>query len=75
MADVAIKLPKEKIVEGLSSLSLIEIKELIDSLIQRKYFMPPSAKSIYKEASGITRGKNLPAKVAEEAVTWARNKK
>lgn len=75
MAEVAIKLPKEKLIEGLSSLSFKEIKELIDSLIQKKLFCPPSAKSIYREASMITKRKNLPAKVAEDAVKWARAKK
>jgi hypothetical protein len=75
MAEVAIKLPKEKLVEGLSALSFKEIKEIMDSLIQKKLFCPPSAKSIYKEASMITKRKKLPVKVAEEAVKWARAKK
>lgn len=75
MAEVAIKLPKEKIVEGLSSLSVKEIKEIMDSLIQKKLFRPPSAKKIYKETSAITKKKKLPAQLAGEAVKWARAKK
>lgn len=75
MAEVAIKLPKEKLIEGLSSLSFKEIKEIMDSLIQKKLFCPPSAKNIYREASGITKRKKLPLEVAEEAVKWARAKK
>ncbi|GAB4415106.1 MAG: hypothetical protein OHK0032_11260 [Thermodesulfovibrionales bacterium] len=36
MAEVAIKLPEEKLIEGLSTLSFKEIKEIMDSLIQKK---------------------------------------
>ncbi len=75
MAEVAIKLPKEKLIEGLSMLSFKEIKEIMDSLIQKKLLAPPSAKSIYKKASEITKKKRLPVEVAEEAVRWARTKK
>jgi hypothetical protein len=75
MAEVAVKLPKEKLIEGLSTLSFKEIKDIIDSLIQKKLFRPPTAKSIYKEASEITRRKKLPLEVAEEAVKWSRAKK
>lgn len=75
MVEVAIKLPKEKLIEGLSVLSYKEIKEIMDSLIQKKLFQPPTAKSIYKEASEITKKKKLSVKVAEEAVKWARAKK
>jgi hypothetical protein len=73
--DIAIKLPKEKLIEGLSTLSFKEIKEIMDSLIQKKLFRPPTAKRIYKEASEIVRRKKLPQEVAEEAVNWARAKK
>ena len=75
MAEVAIKLPKEKLIEGLSTLSFKEIKEIMDSLIQKKLLIPPSAKGIYKKASEITKKKKLPVEVAEEAVRWARAKK
>jgi len=75
MPEVAIKLPKEKLIEGLSTLSFKEIKEIIDSLIQKKLLAPPSAKNIYKKASEITKKKKLPVQVAEEAVRWARAKK
>ena len=75
MADVAIKLSKEKLIEGLSMLSFKEIKEIMDSLIQKKLLVPPSAKSIYKKTSEITKKKRLPVEVAEEAVRWARAKK
>jgi hypothetical protein len=75
MAEVAIKLSKEKLIEGLSTLSFKEIKDVMDSLIQKKLFQPPSAKSIYKEASKITRSKKLSLEVAEEAVKWARARK
>lgn len=43
MADVALKLSKKKLVEGLSDLSFKEIKEIMDSLIQKKLFKPPKA--------------------------------
>lgn len=72
MAEVAIKLPKEKLIEGLSTLTFKEIKEIMDSLIQKKLLAPPSAKSIYKKASEITKKKRLPVEVAEEAVRLAR---
>ena len=75
MAEVAIRLPKEKLIEGLSALSFKEIKDIMDSLIQKKLFQPPTAKSIYKEASKITKGKKLPVEVAEAAVKWARAKR
>ena len=75
MAEVAIKLPKDKLIEGLSTLPFKEIKEIMDSLIQKKLFRPPTSKSIYREASEITKRKKLPPKVAEEAVKWARAKK
>ncbi len=75
MAEVAIKLPKEKLIEGLSTLSFKEIKEIMDSLIQKKLLIPPSSKGIYKKASEITKKRRLPVEVAEEAVRWARAKK
>jgi hypothetical protein len=75
MCEIAIKLPKEKIIEGLSTLSLTEIKEIMDILIKSKLFRPPSAKKIYKETSQIVSEKKLSPKVAEEAVKWARGKK
>lgn len=75
MSEVAVKLTKENLVEGLSRLSFKEIKDIMDSLIQKKLFKPPYAKGIYKEASAITKIKKLPVEVAEEAVKWARAKK
>ena len=75
MPEVSIKLSKEKLIEGLSVLSFKEIKDIMDSLIQRKLFQPPTAKSIYKEASTIIERERLSADVAEEAVKWARAKK
>ena len=75
MSEIAIKLPKEKIVEGLSNLSFTEIKELIDLLIENRLFQPPSAKEIYKQASQIVKNESLPKEVAEEAVRWARGRK
>jgi hypothetical protein len=75
MADVAIKLSKEKLVEGLSDLSFKDIKEIMDSLIQKKLFKPPKARTLYREASKITKGRELSEAVAEEAVRWARARK
>lgn len=75
MTNIAIKLPKEKLIEGLSALPFKEIKEIMDSLIQRRLFRPPSAKSIYGEASEITKRKKLTIKIAEEAVKWSRARK
>jgi len=75
MAEVAIKLSKENLVEGLSNLPVKEIKDIIDSLIQRKLYKPPSAKKIYREASVIAKKRRLSPQVAEEAVKWARLKK
>ncbi len=75
MPEVAIKLSKENLVQGLSTLSFKEIKDIMDSLIQQKLFYLPTAKSIYKKASEITKSKKLPSKVAEEAIKWARAKK
>lgn len=75
MAEVAIRLSKEKLIEGLSTLSFKEIKEIMDSLIQKKLLMPPSAKGIYRKASEVTKKKRLPIEVAEEAVKWARTKR
>ncbi|MEW6108524.1 MAG: hypothetical protein AB1632_05040 [Nitrospirota bacterium] len=75
MPDVALKLSKENLVEGLSKLPVKEIKDIVDSLIQKRLFKPPSAKKIYREASSITRKRKLPSQIAEEAVEWARLKK
>jgi hypothetical protein len=75
MAEVAIKLSKDKLIKGLSTLSFKEIKDIMDSLIQKKLFRPPTAKRIYKDASEIVRRKKLPQEVAEEAVKWSRVKK
>ncbi len=75
MSEVAIKLSKENLVEGLSKLSYRDIKEIMDSLIQKKLFSPPSAKRIYKEASEIVKRKKLDVNIAEEAVKWTRAKK
>ncbi len=75
MSEIAIKLPKEKLIEGLSALSLKEIKDIMDLLIQNKLFKPPSAEEIYKDASEVIARENLTPEVAEEAVKWARDKK
>lgn len=75
MAEAAIRLSKDKLIKNLSTLSFKEIKEIIDSLIQKKLFQPPTAKGIYNEASEIIKKKKLSVKVAEEAVKWARAKK
>jgi hypothetical protein len=75
MAEIAINLPKDKLIEGLSNLSFKEIKEIMDSLIQKKLFRPPSANSIYKDASEIVKKRKLKPEVVEEAVKWARAKK
>ncbi len=75
MADVAFKISKKKLVEGLSDLSFKEIKEIMDSLIRKKLFTPPKARTLYKHASKITKGKKLSEAVAEESVKWARARK
>lgn len=55
MTEVAIKLPKEKLIEGLSSLSF---KEIMDSLIQKKLFSPPSAKKYIRMPRSLHGRKN-----------------
>ncbi|MBI5213539.1 MAG: hypothetical protein HY957_09265 [Nitrospirae bacterium] len=75
MAEVAIKLSRENLIEGLSTLSFKEIKEIMDSLIQKKLLRAPSAKGIQKKASEITKKRKLNVEVAEEAVRWARAKR
>lgn|SRR5574341_1230988 len=75
MTEVAIRLPKSKLVEGLSTLSLKEIKEIMDALIEKELFRPPAAGAIYREASKMVKSKKLPSTVAEEAVRWSRSKK
>ena len=74
MAEIVINLPKDKLIEGLSNLSFKEIKEIMDSLIQKKLFRPPSGNSIYKDASEIVKKRKLKPEVVEEAVKWARAK-
>jgi hypothetical protein len=75
MAEIAINLPKEKLIEGLSNLSFMEIKEIMDSLIQKKLFRPPSASSIYKDASEVVKKRKLKPEVIEEGIKWARSRK
>ncbi len=75
MVDVAIKLPRKKIFEGLSALPVGEIKGILDALIEKELFRPPAARAIYREASKTVKSKKLPCLVAEEAVRWARSKK
>ena len=75
MTDVAFKISKKKLVEGLSDLSFKEIKEILDSLIRKKLFTPPKARTLYKQASKITKGKKLSEAVAEESVKWAKARK
>jgi len=75
MSEVAIRLPKSKLVEGLSTLTLKEIKEIMDALIEKELFRPPTAGAIYQEASKALKSRKLPSTVAEEAVRWARSKK
>ena len=75
MADVGLKISKEKLVESLSNLSFKEIKEVMDSLIQKKLFTTPKARTLYKQASKITKEKKLSEAVAEESVKWARSRK
>jgi hypothetical protein len=75
MPAVTVKLSKENLVEGLSKLPVKEIKDIVDSLIQKRLFRPPTARKIYGEAFSITRKRKLSYQVAEEAVEWARLKK
>jgi len=75
MLEVAIKLPKNKLIEGLSALPVREIKEIMDALIEKELFCPPAAKAIHREASKTVGRKKLHSQVAEEAVRWARSKK
>jgi hypothetical protein len=75
MTEVAIKLPKNKLIKGLSALSVREIKEIMDALIEKELFRAPTAKAIYRDASKTVRSKKLHSQVAEEAVRWARSKK
>ena len=72
MTEVAIKLPKNKLIEGLSALP---VKEIMDALIERELFRPPTSRAIYRDASKTIRSKKLHSQVAEEAVRWARSKK
>ena len=75
MSEVALRLPKSKLVEGLSTLTLKEIKEIMDALIEKELFRPPTAGAIYREASKAIKSKKLSILMAEEAVRWARAKK
>lgn len=75
MSEVAIRLPKEKIIEGLYQLSFKEIRELINLLIQKKLYQPPNAKAIYKETALIIKKRKLSEKIAEQAIKWARRQK
>ena len=75
MTEAAIKLPKRKLIESLSALPVKEIKEIMDALIEKELFRPPTARSIYRDTSKAVRSKKLPCMVAEEAVRWARSKK
>lgn len=75
MTEVAIKVPKSKLIEGLSALSVREIKEIMDSLIERELFRPPAARALYRQASKSVKDRKLHSLVAEEAVRWARSKK
>lgn len=75
MTNVTARLPKKKVIEGLSRLSFIEIREVMDSLIQRRLFTPPSPDDLHKEASKIIKRGKLTPKVVEEAVKWAKAQK
>ena len=75
MSDVAIKVPKDRLIKGLSALPAREIKEIMDALIEKQLFRPPAARSIRREAAGTARGKKLSDQVAEEAIRWARSRK
>ncbi len=75
MSEVAIKLPKNKLIEGLSALPVREIKEIMDTLIEKELFRAPAARTIYRDASKTVGRKKLHSQVVEEAVRWARSKK
>lgn len=75
MSEVAIKFPKKRLIEGLSSLSFKEIKDIMDSLIQKKLFQPPTVNSICKEASKAIIKQKLSNEVSIEAVKWSRKQK
>jgi hypothetical protein len=75
MTEVAIKVPRNKLIEGLSSLTVREIKKIMDSLIERELFRPPASRALYRQASKTVKGRKLHSLVAEEAVRWARSKK
>ncbi len=71
MTEVAIKLPKNKLIEGLSALPVREIKEIMDTLIEKELFRARVARALYRDASKTVRSKKLHSQVAEEAVRWA----
>ena len=75
MTEVAIKLSKDKLIEGMSTLSLREIKDIIDTLVQRELFRPRSARAIFRDASKSVKSKKLTSMIAEEAVQWGRAKR
>lgn len=71
MTEVAVKVPRDKLIQGLATLPIKEMKDIIDILIQRELFRPPAAKKIYRAASKTIKSKKLSSMVAEEAVRRA----
>ncbi len=75
MSDIAVKLSRDRLVEGLSALPVREIKEIMDALIAKKLFRPPAARKVHREAAKTAKGKKLSARTAEGAVRWARSRR
>ena len=75
MSSLTIALNKEQIIDLLAQLSFGEIKGVLDSLIERKMFVPPSLREISREAEQIVRKEKLEIEVIEEAKRWARSRK
>ncbi len=75
MSNPTIELSKKQVINVLVQFPPKELKEIIDTLLKQKAFVPPSLEEITEEASKIVQREGLEPEIIDEAIKWARSKK
>ncbi|GBE01811.1 hypothetical protein BMS3Bbin06_02320 [bacterium BMS3Bbin06] len=75
MSNPTIELSKKQVINVLAQFPPEELKEIIDTLLKQKAFVPPSLEEITEEASRIVQRERLEPEIVDEAIKWARSKK
>lgn len=75
MSNPTMEISKKQAINVLVQFSPKELKEIIDTLLKQKAFVPPSLEEITEEAGNIIKHEGLKPEIVDEAIKWARSKK